>query len=96
MARAIQSVSLDNKMRNYEDPLYKKFRNDVRNRDGRKCKWNNCGSRKKLAVHHILPWAKFPMLRYQVSNGITLCKKHHRIVTGRELHFAPLLLGFLQ
>lgn len=81
--------------REYNDPLYEKFRHDVRNRDGRKCKWPGCCSRKKLAVHHILPWAKFPLLRYIVSNGITLCKKHHKVVTGKELDFARFLAGLI-
>lgn len=81
--------------RDYKDEHYENFRHEVRNRDGRKCKWPCCNSRKKLAVHHILPWAKFPLLRYHVANGITLCKKHHKIVTGKELQFAPFLAGLI-
>jgi hypothetical protein len=82
--------------RDYNDPQYKKFRNEVKNRDNRTCKWPSCRCKKKLNIHHILPWAKFPLLRFIVSNGITLCKKHHKVVTGKELQFAPMLAGLIR
>jgi len=36
-----------------------------------------CGITKNLEAHHILPWALFPELRFEVENGITLCKTCH-------------------
>ena len=81
-------------MRNYNDPLYKTFRNAVRNRD-KHCRWPNCRARKKLQVHHILPWAKFPLLRYAVANGITLCKSHHTYIKGRELQYVEMFARIL-
>ena len=75
--------------RDYTDKHYKIFRSQVRNRD-KKCRWPNCEAKKKLQVHHILPWASHPTLRYDVTNGITLCKNHHNITKGKEYHFAPL------
>ncbi len=82
-------------MRDYNDPEYKKFRYAVKNRDKHQCKWPGCTAKKKLQIHHILPWAKFHLLKYIVSNGITLCKKHHKAVTGKELHFARFLAGLI-
>jgi len=81
--------------RNYFDTQYKKWRAAVRKRDGRMCKWPNCGAKRGLQCHHILPWAGAPFLRYSVSNGITLCKKHHKLVTGKELIYAMFLRGLI-
>lgn len=39
-----------------------------------------CGTTENLEVHHIIPWAKAPELRYDVNNGLVLCKAHHRQV----------------
>jgi hypothetical protein len=32
------------------------------------------GAKKYLEAHHIKSWANFPTLRYEVANGITLCR----------------------
>jgi len=31
----------------------------------------------QLQAHHILRWADYPKLRYEINNGITLCIAHH-------------------
>lgn len=70
--------------RNYKDPLYKQFRKNVLCRDNHKCQWHGCGSSKQLNVHHIKTWAQYPALRFDINNGITLCKKHHHMIKGLE------------
>lgn len=70
--------------RNYNSPEYRKWKNKVTTRDGRKCRWPGCGSRKRLQVHHIKKWADYPLLRYDVNNGITICKCHHDFVRHKE------------
>jgi hypothetical protein len=40
--------------------------------------------KKNLEVHHIKKYAASARLRTEKFNGITLCKKHHEMVTGKE------------
>lgn len=70
--------------RNFKDPIYKEWRKKVYTRDSFKCQWPGCGQTKKLNAHHIQPWAQFPGLRFEPRNGITLCKAHHKMITGME------------
>lgn len=81
--------------RNYREDLYTAFRRQVRARDNRTCQWTDCGVRKHIQVHHILPWKTHPWLRYDVDNGICLCKKHHKIVMGHELAYASFLSSLI-
>lgn len=76
--------------RNYQDPAYKQFRTDVLKRDKFKCKMPNCNCRSRLQVHHIKKWANAGALRYDPSNGITLCYKCHKSISGKEHHYESL------
>lgn len=89
MPKEIKGVKLSK--RNWNSKEYKRWRISVYRRDKFKCKWPNCRCSKKLNAHHILSWAKYPSVRFEVTNGITLCKKHHALITGQESHFAEFL-----
>ena len=81
--------------RDYYDPLYKQWRQLVRRRDRWKCQMPNCIStyvKHKLHCHHIKTWAQNPHLRYDVTNGITLCPDCHKLVTGNEAIYEALFL----
>jgi ribosomal protein S27AE len=48
----------------------------VKKRDNYICM--KCGSDVFLVAHHINSWAKFPLERFSLDNGVTLCKKCHK------------------
>jgi len=74
--------------RNYDDPRYIAWRKEVFKRDGYECVWPNCPCKHRLQAHHIRRWADFPSLRFVVSNGATLCPKHHKMVYNKEDAYA--------
>lgn len=76
--------------RDYSDPVYKKFRLDVLKRDKFKCQLCQSKSKSNLHVHHIKQWAKASSLRYETTNGITLCMYCHKSITGKEHHYEQL------
>lgn len=73
--------------RDYQDPAYVAFRKEVLKRDHKKCQMPGCSSKKSLQVHHIRKWSTASALRYEVSNGITLCKWCHSSIKGKETHY---------
>lgn len=77
------------------DKEYIKWRTKVYRRDNYKCQWPGCKHRGKKHAHHIWCWANYPTLRYELSNGITLCYAHHKQVTGQEEIYAPLFITII-
>lgn len=64
-----------NKLRRTDE--YKKWRNEVYKRDGWTCR--NCKDKpRRIVAHHIKSFTAFPKLRFNVDNGITLCRKCHK------------------
>lgn len=57
----------------------------IRNRDGNKC--TKCGTTEKLHAHHIVPWKDNEELRYELSNGITLCNSCHKKEEPFEIYW---------
>lgn len=43
-----------------------------------------------LEVHHIKKWKKFRSLRYNINNGITLCKKDHKFIRRKEERYEKI------
>ena len=76
-----RGAGLDNAQRDRHAPEYQSWRRAVFERDGYTCQM--CGQHGgALNAHHIKRWSKFPELRFEVNNGMTLCKQCHK-----EIHW---------
>ena len=71
-------------------PQYTEWRRKVFLRDSYKCRIadNTCSN--YLEAHHILSWKLHPKLRFNVKNGITLCRVHHPRSRAKEKRLMPL------
>ena len=74
----IESFPPDDIERDRNLPEYKQWRLSVFERDDYTCQKCNCRG-EKLNAHHIKGFARFPELRYEISNGITLCVGCHKM-----------------
>ena len=71
------------KIRN--SPEYKAWRDAVFHRDKYRCK--KCGTRPRwVEAHHVQSFSINVELRFDVDNGITLCRECHKEVTNNERH----------
>lgn len=71
------------------NPEYKQWRYAVTTRDKFQCRASDENCNGKIVAHHILPWSKFPQLRYEKINGITLCQFHHPRNRNDEQRLIP-------
>lgn len=77
----------------YFDLHWKLWREAVFKRDNFTCQ--SCNKKGGyLEPHHIKGWAQYPELRYEVSNGQTLCKACHKLTDnymgkGRRKNIIP-------
>jgi HNH endonuclease len=60
----------------------KDWRAKVFARDLYKCQ--KCNLTENLQAHHIKEWAKYPDLRFDINNGLTLCIDCHGLVHGKD------------
>lgn len=62
--------------RNRASKRYKLWRENVFKKDDYTCQI--CNTRGGyIEAHHIKEWSKYPKLRYEISNGVTLCEGCH-------------------
>jgi hypothetical protein len=58
---------------------YLKWRKAVLERDNYKCQYDGCDKDTNIA-HHVKPYIHFPELRLDISNGLTICEEHHKLI----------------
>ena len=69
---------------------YNEWRLAVYSRDEYRCR--TCGSKKDIIAHHILPFKDYPLVRFSVENGMTLCRSCHKRLhseVGKSTQFKP-------
>lgn len=83
--------------RNFDDPLYKQWRKKIASRDRYRCQMPSCSrGGKNIQVHHIKRWADYPSLRYEETNGISLCYLCHQAVKNNEVHYEPMFSQIIE
>ncbi|MEK6829350.1 MAG: HNH endonuclease signature motif containing protein, partial [Nanoarchaeota archaeon] len=77
-------TTINQKIRNSYN--FDQWRNSVFQRDNWICQecLKNGG---ELHPHHIKKFSKYPLLRFDTNNGITLCELCHDKITGKEEQF---------
>ncbi len=89
-----QGISIE-QWKGFITPIHQKIRNSPRIQEWRKYifKRDNWICKKclkkggKLHAHHIRKFSKYPLLRFDFNNGITLCKICHDKTKGKEEKF---------
>lgn len=75
------------------NPRYLKIRKQILERDGYKCAL--CQSNIKLEAHHIIEKKKNILLAFDSNNMITLCKKCHNSIRGKEEEYIGFFDGIV-
>ena len=57
----------------------------VKERDHYICQHCECNNRLRMQAHHIVPWKDSVELRFELSNGMTLCRSCHK-KEDRRIH----------
>ena len=70
-------------------PAHREWSRQVKNRDGWICKISNDDCSGQVVAHHILSWREYAELRYEINNGITLCRFHHPRKRMDEMKLSP-------
>lgn len=79
-----------------KNPEIRVWRKAVFTRDNFRCRIGGEKCSYYIEAHHILSWREYPELRFDVNNGITLCKKHHPRKREDEVRLSPYFQDLLK
>jgi 5-methylcytosine-specific restriction endonuclease McrA len=82
--------------RNFDDPVYKDWRLSVYKRDKFTCQMPGCKSKRQIQAHHIRKWSTASALRYDLDNGITLCRQCHDSISKSEEYYEALFIDIVR
>lgn len=77
------------------DSAYQNWVKEIKKRDNNKCQLENKSCSGYNIIHHIKSWSKYPELRYDINNGITLCQIHHPRIRVEEIKLESLFLSLI-
>ncbi len=64
----------------------RKWRSEIKQRDGWRCRWPDCGRRTELEVHHVFSRG-YGATKTDPDNGVTLCGEHHTWAQQHTVQF---------
>lgn len=76
-------------------PAYKEWRKRVFERDGFSCALRGEDCSGKIVAHHIIRWSDSKEKRFDLNNGITLCRFHHPTKRAEEDRLQQVLFDLL-
>lgn len=79
--------------RERKTPGYRIWRRTVFERDGFKCR--TCGAKGYVVAHHIKGFREYPELRFEPTNGLTLCRSCHAKVHSGTVSLNDALVSAL-
>lgn len=88
--------SSQNRQLAYGRYKYRNWRRKVYGRDNYICQLCENDEGGNFEAHHIFPWREFKQFRYDLNNGITLCKECHLLTIGKEFLYIPRFLNLLE
>jgi hypothetical protein len=78
------------------DKLYQAWVRAIKIRDNYTCRLKDNNCKGQLVAHHILRWQDYPKIRYNINNGITLCRHHHPRKMEDEIKLIPLFQSLVE
>lgn len=72
--------AISSTMENYHKHMLSRWTEMVKKRAGYKCEMADDKCSGELHAHHIIPRAADPAKQYDITNGMCLCARHHKMI----------------